>query len=158
MPFHIRALPAQRVAFLRYSGPFDGDGIARSWQRFAAWFLSRGLMQPPRERYGITLDDPRNPPGRSGRYDCCIAVGEDFQPEGEIGVRTLAAGTWACAEFEGRAEEFEAAWARFHGEWLPASAWRPEDRAPMERYPADAVPDSATGRIRCELCIPVRPR
>lgn len=159
VPMHveIRTLAPQRVAYLRHTGPFAGDGVAKTWQRFVAWFLSKGMMQPPRTRYGVSQDDPEITPPEHCRYDCCIAVDDDFRPEGEIGVQTLAGGTWACAAFEGGAADFNAAWMRFYGEWLPASPWQAEDRAPMELYPADAIPDPRTGRLRCLLCIPVRP-
>lgn len=158
-PMHvdIRSLAPQRVAYLRYTGPFADDGVARSWQRFVAWFLSRGLMQPPRTRYGISQDNPEITPPEHCRYDCCIAVDEDFQPEGEIGVQTIAGGMYACAPFEGGAADFGDAWMRLYGQWLPASDWQADDRPPLELYPADAIPDPQTGRIRCLLCIPVRP-
>lgn len=158
-PMHvdIRTLAPQRVAYLRYTGPFANDGVARTWQRFVAWFVSRGLMQPPRTRYGVSQDNPEITPPEHCRYDCCIAVDEDFRPEGEIGVQTIAGGTYACAPFDGVAADFSGAWMRLYGQWLPASDWQAEDRPPLEIYPADQIPDPQTGRIRCLLCIPVRP-
>lgn len=157
MHVDIRTLAPQRVAYLRYTGPFAGDGVARTWQRFVAWFLSAGLMRKPRTRYGVTQDNPEITPPERCRYDCCIAVDDDVQPQGEIGVQTLAGGTYACAPFDGTAADIHGAWTRFYGQWLPASAWQAEDRAPLEIYPADAIPDPETGRFQCLLCLPVRP-
>ncbi|VTU23733.1 Regulatory protein SoxS [Variovorax sp. SRS16] len=155
MTIEIKTLPEVRVAYMRHVGPYGDSGIARTWQRFAAWCGEHGLMQPRRPMFGISHDNPDvTPPGKC-RYDACIEVDGDFKPEGEIGVQTLRGGRFACTRFTGTSAVIHQAWMALC-DWLPDSGWQADDGAPIEIYGTDFEMDEKTGAFSCTLCMPVR--
>lgn len=155
MKVEIKTLPPVRVAYLRHVGPYGSSGIAQLWQRFAAWCGEHGLMEPRRVMYGISHDNPDVTPPEKCRYDACIEVGEDFKPQGEVGVQTLRGGRFACARFSGTSADIHGAWMRLC-DWLPDSGWQADDAPPVEVYGRDFAMDEKTGAFNCELCMPVR--
>jgi AraC family transcriptional regulator len=157
MNITVQQLPAARVAYLRHTGPF-GLGVSRAWERFAAWAGARGLMNPRRKMWGISLDNPNVTAPEHLRYDCCIEVDDKFQPDGEIGVQHIPAGQYACLSFTGTPLAIGDAWIQLYGQWLPSSGYQPSDAAlPYELYAEDFVVDPATGAFSCLLCAPVQP-
>ena len=157
MQVEIRNLPAARLAYMRHTGPYGDPAIGRTWERFGQWCAQRGLMQPPRAMIGISQDNPEITPADKLRYDCCVAVGDDFRPEGEVGTQDFAGGKYACAPFKGKTADIHAAWMRMYGQWLPQSGWQADDRAGIELYEENFEMDPKTGVFGCLLCVPVRP-
>ena len=157
MNVEIRTLPAARLAYMRYTGPYGHPDIPATWQRFCAWAAQQGLFNPPRDMFGIAQDDPEITPADKCRYDCCIEVDAAFEPRGEIGVQQFAGGRYACARFQGTGEEIHQAWMRMFGTWLPASGYQPDDKPALELYEKNFESDAATGMFTCLLCVPVRP-
>jgi AraC family transcriptional regulator len=155
MKVELRTLAPARVAYMRHVGPYGSSGIAHLWQRFAAWCGAQGLMGPRRVMYGISHDNPDVTPPDKCRYDACIEVGDDFRPQGEVGVETLRGGRFACASFQGTSADIHAAWMQLC-DWLPDSGYQPDDAPPIELYGKDFTMDEKTGAFNCELCMPVR--
>lgn len=149
--------PFLRTAYLRHTGPYGDPAIGRTWERFGQWRAQRGLVPPQHEMIGIGQDNPEITPADKLRYDCCVAVGADFKPEGEIGVQDFAGGKYACAPFRGTNADIHATWMNLYGQWLPQSGWQVDDKPGIERYGADLRVDPATGIFDCLLCVPVRP-
>jgi AraC family transcriptional regulator len=78
MQVEIKQFPPQRVAYLRYIGPY-GPGIGAFWQqRVGPWLEAEGLLGRP--SYGIAHDDPSITAPERCRYDAAVGVGPDFQP------------------------------------------------------------------------------
>ena len=152
----LQTIPKTRVAYLRHVGPYGGSGIAKAWQRFAAWCAEHGLMTPRRRMYGVCQDIPELTPPEKCRYDACVEVDDRFAPQGEIGVQTIAGGRYACAKFTGTSPEVRDAWDRFVRTWLPGSGYTPADGPALELYDTDFVVDEKTGAFNCWLCLPVK--
>lgn len=159
MAVELKTLPEVRVAYLRYVGPYGTTGLTRTWQRFAAWCTARGFVERGAIRFGVARDAPELTAPDRLRYDACVEVPGEFEPEPneEIGVQQLAGGLYACAPFYGTGIEVHRSWMRLFMSWLPASVFEADDRPALERYGSDSVLDPDTGRFSCELCLPVRP-
>ena len=82
-----------RVAFMRHVGPYEKCG--ETWGKFCAWAGPRGLLGPQTTVIGISHDDPEVTPPEKIRYDACITVDENFEPEGEVGVQEIKGGDYA---------------------------------------------------------------
>lgn len=142
------------VAFLRHTGPYD-EGIPRFWEdTYVPWAIAN-RVGPDHARYGICQDDPATTPPEQCRYDACAEVPPDFVANGGARKATIPGGKHAVFEFNDRAERLAAAWAQLQA-WLPSSGWQQDDRPPFEYYPKGASCDPATGRMECQICIPVR--
>lgn len=156
MHLELRTLPAMRLAYLRWTGPYGHPGITQTWERFGAWAARQGRLEPRRKMYGISQDNPETTPADQCRYDCCVAVDEGLRPTGEIAVQAFAGGRYACARFTGTGADIHTAWMRMYGEWLPGSGWQADDKPGLELYDEDFAVDPASGAFNCWLCVPVR--
>ena len=51
--------------------------------------------------FGISYDDPETTPPEQIRYDACLRVEDDVEPEKDIGLKEIAGGTYVVAIHEG---------------------------------------------------------
>ena len=155
MNVRVQELPSQRVAYMRYVGPYGARGIPELWNRFVTWAQARGLDLEKSPRLGVAHDDPAITQAEKCRYDACIVVPADFQPDRWVNVTDIPGGRFAIAEFTGTAHDIEGAWDRVFKTWLPNSGFQPDDRPCLEVYRGRSV-DDKTGIFLCELCLPVK--
>jgi AraC family transcriptional regulator len=155
MNVRVQELPSQRVAYMRYVGPYGAGGIPELWRRFVTWAQARRLDLEKSTRLGVAHDDQAITQAEKCRYDACIVVPADFQPDRWVNVTDIPGGRFAIAEFTGTAHDIEGAWDRVFKTWLPNSGFQPDDRPCLEVYRGRSV-DDKTGIFRCELCLPVK--
>ena len=155
MNVRVQELPSQRVAYMRYVGPYGAGGIPELWSRFVTWARARGLDLEKATRLGVAHDDPAITPAEKCRYDACIVVPDDFQPDRWVNVTDIPGGRFAVSAFTGTAHDIQGAWDRVFKTWLPTSGFQPDDRSCLEVYRGRSV-DDKTGIFRCDLCLPVR--
>jgi AraC family transcriptional regulator len=148
-------LPPQRVAYLRYVGPY-GPGVHTFWQqRFYPFLAAQGLLGRP--IYGVSHDDPDICAPEKCRYDTCVAVDEAFVASGDAQITTLPGGKYASLPFEGSSAQIGPAWKSLMRDWLPGSGFQLDGRPTFEYYPPNARYDEATGSFQCEIVIPLAP-
>ena len=155
MNVRVQELPPQRVAYMRYVGPYGAHGIPELWERFVTWMLAHGLDPATTTRLGVAHDDPAITQAEKCRYDACAVVRDDFQPDRSVNVANVPGGRFAVWSFNGTAHEIQGAWDRVFAGWLPDSGYQPDDRPCLEIYRGRAY-DEKTGIFRCELYLPVR--
>jgi AraC family transcriptional regulator len=154
----VRDLPETRVAYMRYVGPYGAPGVTDLWQRFRSWCAAANLTPASQRMFGIAQDNPNITSPERTRYDACVEVRADFQPEpgDDIGVQTLRGARHAFVPFTGTAAEIRAAWIRFLTKTLPDAGLEPDLLPAIEIYPSDLAVDPRTGVFSCTLCIPIR--
>ena len=147
--------PDVSVACLRYVGPY-GPGLGGFWSKtYYPWANTHGLLNRP--RYGISHDAPDVVAPEQCRYDACVEVDKDFQPQGGAFKTLIPGGRYAALAFAGPVSQIGAAWTSLMRDWLPNSGFQVDGRPCFEYYPADAVYDPVTCSLRCDICIPVAP-
>lgn len=155
MQVSIVSLPAVRIAYLRYIGPY-GEPVGAFWRNvFAPWASAHQLSDQC--HYGIGHDDPSVTPAAKCRYDACSEIPSDFAVREPAGIMLLPGGRYAIAQFAGTSDMIGDAWTELFGAWLPSSGYVCDARPCFERYPVAAPYDADTGHFECALCIPVRP-
>jgi len=157
MSVNVREQPPFHVAYMRYTGPPGPDGIPQLWERFGRWLEAHGFHPPGRTTIGVTYDDPTVTAPEKYRYDACVVVPPDFQPDRLVNVMDIPGGTYAIAPFEGTARDILPVWMRVFAAWLPGSGYQPDDRPCYELYRGDPMVDGKARVFRCDLCLPVRP-
>jgi len=151
----VRTLPPKRVAFVRHVGPYTEVG--QVFERFCAWAGRQGLFGPSTQVIGIGHDDPSITPPDKQRFDCCVTVGESFQPAGEIGVQTIEGGEYAVLMHHGSYETLAESYRALYGVWLPVSGREPRHAPPFEIYhnsPKNTPPE----QLLTEIHMPLEPR
>ncbi|GAH61652.1 unnamed protein product, partial [marine sediment metagenome] len=119
MKVEIKKVEPKRVAFMRHVGPYLECGP--TWERLLAWMGSHGLLRPGTPFIGICHDDPEVTPPEKIRYDACVPVDEDFEPEGDVGVQVIAGGEYAVTTHFGPYERLGETYAKLCGQWVPQS-------------------------------------
>lgn len=148
-------LPAARVAYHRYIGPYGTD-IGTFWRATVSpWIQSHGHGQ--QTCYGVGLDDPSITPPAKCRYDACVTVPDGFNAGGSADIATLPGGRYAVARFEGPPAAIADAWTWLTRNWLPESGLQCDDRPCFEMFKPDTVTNPHNGQLECDICIPVRP-
>lgn len=119
MKVTIQRMPARRVAFVRHFGPYSTCGEA--WDRLCAFLGKEGLLGGDTLFIGISHDDPEVTRPEKIRYDACATVDDGFEPEGDIGVQTIAGGDYAVTTHVVPYKELNDTYAKLLGQWLPRS-------------------------------------
>ena len=152
MNVEIKNMPELRVATVRHVGPYNQ--IPKAFERLGAIAGPAGLIAQSSAMIAIYHDDPESTPQEQLRSDAALAVPEDIKlPEGLI-EQHIAGGRYAKTIHVGPYEELGDTWARFLGEWVPASGNRIGDGVSYEIYqntPAQ-VPKQ---ELRTELYVPL---
>jgi len=119
MKVTIKQLEPQRVAFMRHIGPYQQVG--ETWGKLMMFLGKEGLVGGDTQFIGICHDDPAVTPPDKVRYDACVTVPADFQPQGEIGVQVVPGGEYAVTTHLGPYEKLGDSYAGLLGQWLPRS-------------------------------------
>ncbi len=143
----IKQLEPLRVAFVRHVGPYNQVGSA--WDKLLAYLGNEGLLNGHNQFIGICHDDPEVTPADKIRYDACVTVGEAFTPHADIGVQTIAGGSYAMTTHFGPYDQLGQTYARLLGQWLPRSGYELGSSPCLEMYlndpqstdPADLITD-----------------
>lgn len=143
MQVEIAEHPGLRVGTVRHVGPYNR--INEAFERLGALAGRAGLWaQPQPVVLALYHDDPEGTAPEALRSDAAISVPlERPMPEGLV-EQHIPAGTYASTLHVGPYERLGDAWARFMGEWLPASGRRLGDGPSFEVYlnmPGEVPPE-----------------
>jgi AraC family transcriptional regulator len=153
MQVEIKDQPELRVGTVRHVGPYNQ--IPQAFERLGSIAGPAGLFgQPGAIVLAIYHDDPETTPQDALRSDAGVVVpGPAPMPEGLVEQR-IPAGRYASALHVGPYEKLGDAWARFMGEWLPASGHRMGTGPSYEIYLNDPM-KVPKHELRTEMYIPI---
>lgn len=155
----VRQIPDMPVAYVRHIGPYKGDAALFDtlFSRLFRWAGPRDLLRFPETKVmAVYHDDPAITDESRLRTSVCITVPKGTKGEGEVGIMTVPKGKYACARFELKDDEYQAAWDALFGSWLPGSGYQPDDRPCFELYCNDPK-EHPEGKCIVDICIPVKP-
>jgi AraC family transcriptional regulator len=151
----IQTIQPLRIAFMRHVGPYREVGP--TFERMIAWAGQHGLFGPDTKVLTVTWDDPEVTPPEKIRCDCAVTVGDDFRPEGEVGVQTLEGGAYAVVTHRGPYEGIGTLWNWLFGTWLPSSGRELRHAPPFEislNSPMNTPPEE----LLSDIYVPLEPR
>lgn len=149
----IRTVDPMPVLFVRRTGPYD-QAAAEAFDVLCQFAGPRGLLGPTEKMIGISHDDPHVTDRAKLRYDACVTVGHPVDPEGDVGVKTLAGGSYAVFLHEGSYDLLQGTYDRIFTAWLPASGRTLRDEPCFELYlnsPGEVSPED----LRTEIWLPI---
>jgi AraC family transcriptional regulator len=150
----VKNLPATTVAYVRHTGPYQGDGalFEKLFNKLFSWAGPRGLIQPGTRSFAVYHDDPSVTDPQKLRLSICLDVPPATNVDGEIGKMEIEGGKYAVAHYELLPQEFPQAWRWLFGTWFPNSGYQPDDKLPFEVYHGRPV----NGRLTVDICVPVK--
>jgi len=155
----VKDLPEMSVAYVRYVGPYKGDGqlFERLFGQLFRWAAPRNLLNSPDVKTLIIYhDDPEITEEEKLRVSVCLTVPPETSVEGEIGKMVIPAGKYALARFELGVDEYQQAWDWVFSTWLPESGYLPDDRPCFELCHNDPQ-THPEGKSIVDICIGVKP-
>lgn len=158
MRVEVQTLESTRVAYVRHTGPYAGDGelFGRLFGQLIKWAGPRDLLGPGHQMLCLYHDNPEVTEPAKRRVSVCVTVGDDVEVGGEIGSMRVDGGKYAVAHFRLDQAQYGAAWDQLLSRWLPDSGYQPDDRLAFERFLNDPATDPE-GKHEVEICFPVRP-
>lgn len=154
MEVTIKRLEPLRVAFVRHVGPYNQCG--RAWETLCTRLGPLGCLGPEVRFIGLCHDDPEVTPAERIRYDACATVPPTFQPEGEVGVQTIAGGDYALTVHRGPYERLIGTYAALCGQWAPRSG-RTLSAAPGLEVYLNRPEETPPAELRTEIYVPLEP-
>jgi AraC family transcriptional regulator len=153
MNVEIKTLPKLRLASVRHTGPYNQ--ISEAFERLGQLAGPAGLIgKRGAEMLALYHDDPETTPLAQLRSDAGLVVSEDTPlPEGLIEQR-VPPGRYAMTTHVGPYEQLPDVWARFMGEWIPASGERMSAGVSFEIY-RNTPGNAAQHELRTELYVPL---
>jgi AraC family transcriptional regulator len=152
MNVDVKQMPELRVATVRHVGPYNQ--IPKAFERLGAVAGPAGLIRQNGTMIAIYHDDPETTPLDRLRSDAALIVPEDAKlPEGLV-EQHIPAGRYAMTVYVGPYEQLGDVWARFLGEWVPASGNRIGDGVSYEIY-RNTPADTPKQELRTELYVPL---
>jgi AraC family transcriptional regulator len=153
MKVEISEMPEVRVGGIRHVGPYNQ--IGQAFSRLGAIAGPPGLFQQPgAAMIGIYHDMPATTPPDRLRSDAAIVVADGTVLPDGLTEQRLPAGRYARTTHTGPYEQLPDVWARFLGEWLPASGQRMGAGPTYELYrndPTTAKPDELVTELYVSL-------
>ena len=155
MQVEIRKYPALRVGTVRHIGPYIqvNETFAPLGELAAP---ARLFERPGAQMVALFYDDPDTTPAEQLRSDAAVVVALDVELPRGLTEQRIAAGDYASTTHVGPYEQLGDTWARFMGEWLPASGRRIGEGVSYEVYHNTPM-DTPKEQLRTEIRIPLAP-
>ena len=155
MKVEITTFPELRVATVHHVGPYNQTPEAVT--RLGAIAGEAGLYaDPAAAMVALYYDDPESTPAAQLRSDAGLIVSEHTALPPSLGERRIPAGRYARTVHRGPYNELGDVWARFMGEWLPASGHRVGDGPSYELY-VNNPHELPSSEFLTELRVPIEP-
>jgi len=143
MHVDIEQVPDLRVAAIRHVGPYNE--ISRAFERLGTIAGPAGMTaRPDTKLLAIYYDNPQTTAPDELRSDAGVVVPPTTELPAGLAEERIPAGRYARTEHIGPYEQLPDVWARFLGEWLPSSGYRPGAGPNFEIYlntPANVRPE-----------------
>ncbi len=138
----LKVLEDYTVAYIRNIGLSPeqrSKAIEASFIRLYSWANSRNLFNEDTKLMGIVLDNPEISSLDLCRYDACISVPENTQPDKEINIRKVfSEGSYVTYKFDTYNNNFRQIFFRvisyIYGFWLPQKGLLPCDKPCIKIY------------------------
>ncbi len=151
----MRELQEMKVLFARKTGPY-AEVAGKAWDTLMKFAYQHRLLSPATLCIGIGYDDPSVTPEEQLRYDACITFTGDVQPEGEIGLQTIAGGRYAVFLHKGAYSGLYETYRGIFAGWLPTSGYTLREAPCFEKYlnrdPRRTKPEN----LRTEIWVPLQ--
>jgi len=153
MDVTIEQMPELRVGAVRHTGPYNQ--IPHAFEKLGR-IVGQSGFQKRRDTAMVAIyyDDPETTPPDELQSDAALTFPTDATLPAGLEERRLPSGSYARTTHVGPYERLGDTWARFMGEWLPASGRRLADTPSYEIYRNDPS-TTPTDQLRTDLYIPL---
>jgi AraC family transcriptional regulator len=149
----IKEIKPQKVIYYQCSGEYS-ESAKVAWETLCDFMKKKKLWGFGTKFIGISYDDPTITEASKLRYEACITIKKEVQPEGKIGVKQLAGGKYAIFRHNGPYEKFSETYNYIFSNWMT------EKKAELRNVPCFELyvnsPDKAKPEnLKTDIYIPI---
>ena len=148
-----RKIKPMRVAYLRHVGPYEN--VKQTWFDLRARLSADKQIRKRSVCIGIGHDNPSVTPASELRYDACITVDEEYEPNKPVELQTIVGGDYAVAK-NCPVAKIKDAFQYLYGKWLARSS-RELRPAPSFILLLDVRDAIAPTKLRVDIYLPLQP-
>jgi len=123
---------SMNLAYIRHFGSYEK--IDSSFERLLSWATENLLLDTPPSTLGIVHDNPDITEESNLRFDACIIVSKEIQPQGKIGYKRIEGGKFATFRYKGPFESFYSVYDYIYNICLFQFKWELRDEPALESY------------------------
>lgn len=148
-------LEEKTAMYVRMTGDYSQNDYGQAWQKLWQQVKEQQLFSAGIEHIGISMDDPKVTESPKLRYDACLVVKKPAKANGEIGIRKIAGGKYACFLYQGPYTNFDQVYDTIFYKWLTESGLELRNEPCFEKYIShpDRVEEH---KLKTEIYIPVK--
>lgn len=156
-PVEIEQIEPAKIAYVRNIGDYvaNAELFHELHQRLFCWAGPRGLALSP--SYNLYHDNRFITPDCNLRVMVALAVPEQTQPHGDIGVTHLSGGAYAVRRYYLREDEFSEAWDWMTGIWPEQNGYQADDDRELLERCIGEVAYEGLQFYEVDICVPVKP-
>ncbi len=151
----IKELSSCRVVYKRVIGPCRPETYRQPINRLLHWAFERDIVRGFLLPIGAGWGDPETIPENIYIYDVCLAVSEDVEGDGDIGIQNLPGGRYAVLHCEDTWEAIAAHSRRLAYEWLPANGYQ-SDLRPILTFLSNNSQMNPRRIAIVDICMPIK--
>ncbi|WP_299113217.1 AraC family transcriptional regulator [uncultured Winogradskyella sp.] len=145
----------QKCLYYTMHGKYQDLDYGTAWQKLWAEVKTQKLFTKGIKHIGLPYDDPNVTDPDKTRYDACLIIHKDAQPQGDIGVKTLKGGKYAIFLYQGSYKYFAEVYDYMFNDWLLNTEYELRDVPCREKYISH--PDRvAEEKLKTEFYIPIQ--
>ncbi|MBV6655865.1 MAG: AraC family transcriptional regulator [Mameliella sp.] len=120
------------LAYIRHYGSYDQ--VAKSFQQLMFWATKNLFLKLKPTTLGILHDNPDLTAETQIRFDACVLISKEIQPQGAIGYKRIKGGKFAVFRYKGAYESFYPVYDYIYNICLFEHQWELRDEPALEWY------------------------
>lgn len=147
-------LEDKTAIYVGLTGDYRNLNYDEAWKKLWGQVKEQKLFSAGIEHLGLSHDDPRVTDADKLRYDACLVIHKPAKPVGEIGVKNIAGGKFACFLYQGTYKHLDEVYDYIYYDWLIASGLELRSAPCFEKYISNPnqVEES---KLKTEIYIPI---
>ena len=149
----LKTIKNKKVVYARALGNYN-TSAEKAWKTVGDFVKRKKLFGFKTEFIGISHDDPNVTEAEKLRYDACISISKELEPEGEIGVQEIKGGKFAIFTHKGSYDKLINSYDYIFGKWLPGSGNELRSVCGFEKY-LNSPENSKPEKLKTEIYVPI---
>lgn len=148
-------LPEKTAIYIGMTGDYQSLNYEDAWKKLWGQVKEQKLFSAGIEHIGLSHDNPHVTEADKLRYDACLVIHKPAKPVGEIGVKQIAGGKFACFLYQGSYKKLDEVYDYIYYNWLINSGMELRNAPVFEKYISNPnqVEES---KLKTEIYVPVQ--
>lgn len=148
-------LPEKTAIYIGMTGDYQSLNYDDAWKKLWEQVKEQKLFSAGIEHIGLSHDNPHVTEADKLRYDACLVIHKPAKPVGEIGMKQIAGGKYACFLYQGSYKKLDEVYDYIYYDWLIKSGLELRNAPTFEKYISNPnqVEES---KLKTEIYVPVQ--